>query len=102
MACLASRIQDGVTVSKDKLSLVENAESAVRNLGFEIARVRYHESGSDSTRQIIARVEVPNDQIARLISPDIRNEIATRLRSLGFHHVTLDLEGYKRGGRAVA
>jgi len=102
MACLSSRIQDGVPVSIERLALIEQAERAVAALGFESCRVRYHESGSGEHLQRIARIEVLPGQITSFVSNASVAQLIGGLRALGFSHVTVDLEGYKRGGRASA
>jgi uncharacterized protein len=101
MACLASRIQDGITVSDEKLALIERAEAFLSSLGMQSVRVRYHESGSDTFMQKIARIEVPPADLSLFGSELLRSDIAHQLKALGFTHVTVDLEGYKKGGRAL-
>lgn len=102
MACLSSRVQTGVSVSSEKIALIESAECALQALGFTSVRVRYHESGRDGARESIARIEVPEGEIPLLINSETRLRATSQLRALGFSHVTIDLEGYKRGGRATA
>lgn len=102
MACLSSRIQEGVPVSIERLALIERAERTVASLGFASCRVRFHESGSGKHLERIARIEVPPEQIAALVSSASVSVVVEALRRDGFHHVTVDLEGYKRGGRAVS
>src|SRR4051794_33666278 len=43
MACLSSRIPYGETVSPSNLSMIEQAEYVLRDLGFYDVRVRHHE-----------------------------------------------------------
>lgn len=101
MACLSSRIQEGVPVSLERLSMVERAEQVLREAGFESCRVRYHESGEGERTQRIARIELPPDQIGLFVQEATARGICQEIRGLGFQHVTIDLEGYKRGGRAA-
>ncbi|MFA6472079.1 MAG: ATP-dependent sacrificial sulfur transferase LarE [Candidatus Latescibacterota bacterium] len=89
MACLSSRIPYGVAITDDKLEKVEKAERMLKSLGFSQVRVRHHDE--------IARVEVVESDIPRLSEPDIRNEIVTRLKEIGYKYITLDLEGYRTG-----
>jgi uncharacterized protein len=104
MACLSSRIQDGVKVSAEKLKVIERGEELLRGLGIEgNIRLRYHESGVDEGRiERIARIEVDPSELDRLFSGVERQrglqEIVSQLKELGFSRVTVDLEGYKRGG----
>lgn len=100
MACLSSRIQTGVSVSSEKIELVESAEQILQSLGFTSVRVRYHESGREGASESIARIEVPQEALPILVEAETRFRISSALRALGFSHITLDLEGYKRGGRA--
>jgi uncharacterized protein len=87
-ACLSSRIPHGQVVTLGKLRRIEAAEEALAERGFRIVRVR-HADGS-------ARVEVGPDEVPRLAA--IWDEIAPRLRSLGFDDVAYDPRGYRRGG----
>ena len=74
-ACLASRIPYGEPITVDKLEAVAEAERALHALGFRQCRVRHHGS--------IARVEVEPAEIERAAGA-AREEIARRLRALGF------------------
>jgi len=86
-ACTASRIPYGEEITVGKLRRVEAAEEYLSSLGFTQLRVRSHGT--------IARIEVPDTEIERLVS--LRTGITDRLRSLGFSYVTLDLRGYRSG-----
>ena len=59
-------------------------------MGIRELRVR-HEAND------LARIEVPIDQIALLLDPEMRQRITDRLKSLGFRSVTVDLEGFRSG-----
>jgi pyridinium-3,5-biscarboxylic acid mononucleotide sulfurtransferase len=85
--CLASRIPYGERVTEEKLLLIEHAEAFVRSLGFRDVRVRHLEG--------VARVEVPQPDVARLFA--IEPFVVDRLRSLGFDEVALDPRGLRRG-----
>lgn len=87
MACLASRIPYGETLTAQKLSQVEQSEEFLRDKGFNQLRVRIHGK--------IARIEVLPEDFPKLIK--IREEISARLKELGFDYVTLDLQGYRTG-----
>lgn len=96
-ACLASRIPYGEEITEDKLSMVYEAESFLRNLGLKQVRVRHH--------GVIARIEVTADERAKLFNcqfgkpcETISDMINAHLKTLGFKFVTLDLGGYKMGG----
>lgn len=90
LACLASRVPYGTPLSAEALARVAAAESwLAANLGLVQLRVRDHFP--------VARLEVPAADIARLAQPGVREEIAARLRGLGYRYVTLDLEGLRSG-----
>ena len=88
-ACLSSRIPYYSEVTEAKLRVIEQAEDAVRALGFRVLRVRHHGE--------IARIEVARDEMARLLDPEITGAIDRELRRLGFRFVTVDLKGYRLG-----
>lgn len=92
-ACLASRIPYGTAVTAERLSQVEQAESVLRELGFRGFRVRHHEQ--------IARIEVPVDQLPRLIDEAVRRRIVDRLNTIGYSYVTVDLAGFRSGSANV-
>ncbi len=87
MACLASRIPYGQGVSAEKLARVEQAEYAVKDLGFVQCRVRDHDT--------IARIEVPPGDVAR--AAELRETLVEKLKALGYAYVTLDLQGFRSG-----
>ncbi len=88
-ACLSSRIPYGSEVTEDKLHQIEAAEEIVRGLGFRIFRVRHHDT--------IARLEIAKDEMVRALEPAIAERLTRDLRALGYHHVTIDLQGYRLG-----
>ena len=88
-ACLSSRFPYRTEITLENLQRVDQAEAALRSKGFTQVRVRYHGS--------IARIELTPEELPRAIEPPLRQEIAQAIKALGFHYVTLDLEGYRRG-----
>lgn len=87
-ACLASRFVYGEEINEKKLSMVENAEQFLLDMGFKQFRVRIHGEN-------LARIEVlPADLQALLFK---REEVTKHLRELGFAYVTMDLQGYRTG-----
>lgn len=88
--CLASRMAYGVQVTPERLAMVELAESELLALGFTNFRVRLH---ADE----LGRIEVPLEQIGRLLDPQLRLRLVTRMREMGFRFVSLDLEGFASG-----
>lgn len=89
MPCLSSRFPYGHAITPKKLTQVDEAERFLRSLGFIELRVRHH---GDT-----ARIEVPENLIARITDPSIRGEIVTKFESLGFTFITLDLKGFRSG-----
>ncbi len=89
MACLSSRVAYGTEVTAETLSRIDRAESLLRSLGLEQFRVRHHDS--------IARIEVPLDQLVRLVDPELRKRVVDGLKGVGYTFVTLDLEGFRSG-----
>ena len=90
MACLASRIPYGQRITLERLKRIEAAEEAVRALtGARQVRVRDH---SD-----IARIEVGRGDRRLFFSEEVMDEVARRLKQLGWRYVALDLEGYRSG-----
>jgi len=88
-ACLSSRIPYHSEVTDEKLRTVERAETALRELGFRVCRVRHHET--------LARLEIGRDEMARALDPAVRDAISRSLRALGYRYVTIDLDGYRTG-----
>jgi uncharacterized protein len=88
-ACLSSRIAYGEVITVEKLRRVEVAEEAIRALGFPVVRVRYREG--------TARIEVPTEDLSRLVAPAVAEAVVEALRDVGFVHVTVDLRGYRSG-----
>jgi len=89
-ACLSSRISRGIFITPENLSRVEKAESLLAQEGFTQIRVRDHQG--------MARIELEEKEIRLFLSSDRRGGIVQQLTSLGFHTVTLDMEGYRQGG----
>jgi uncharacterized protein len=88
-ACLASRIEYGLPLTPERLKQVEAAEKFVHPLCKGQLRVRHHGS--------LARIEVEPEWIPKLAEPETARLIAGKLKALGFHHVALDLSGYRMG-----
>jgi uncharacterized protein len=88
-ACLSSRFQYGDRITSEKLQQVDAAEAFLRSLGFRQFRVRHHDR--------LARLELPHDEMARLWQDGRHEAIVRRLRELGYHFVTLDLQGFRSG-----
>jgi len=113
MACLSSRVPYGEAVTPAKLKMIELAEDLLRDLHFYDVRVRHHElkiesglgrgvgSATDTaTAPLIAhlaRIEVGPGELRKFLQDGVAQEVAEKLKQLGYAHVTLDLQGYRRG-----
>jgi uncharacterized protein len=97
MACLSSRVPYGEPVTPEKLSMIEQAEYVLRDLGFYDLRVRHHELRGQGTRVDLARIEVGVDEMPKFLNGDTFSRVAEALKKIGYAHVTLDLQGYRRG-----
>ena len=87
LACLASRVSYGVHISKQLLARIHRGELYLRSLGLKQVRLRHYNG--------LCRIEVFKDDIALVI--DRRDTIIKKLRQLGYHYITVDLEGYRTG-----
>lgn len=89
-ACLSSRFPYGFEISDRALRKIEDAESFLREQGFQQIRVRNHDEKT-------VRIELGPDEIHRITENKIRNELVSYLKKLGFTYITLDLQGYRTG-----
>src|ERR1700722_2692835 len=97
MACLSSRVPYGEPVTPEKLRMIEEAEYVLRDLGFYDVRVRHHDGAGGNRAAALARIEVGADEIPKLLADETFARVAEALRKIGYAHVTLDLQGYRRG-----
>jgi uncharacterized protein len=70
--------------------MIDQAERLLRDRGLRTVRVRYHKGD-------LARLEVPADELGRLVEQATRQALVDGLKELGFRFVTLDLEGFRSG-----
>lgn len=89
LACLSSRFPYGTAITPEKLTQVNRCERVLRELGFRVYRVRYHDE--------LARIEVAPDEFDKLLRPGIRETILRHFRETGFTYVSIDLQGYRTG-----
>lgn len=92
--CLSSRFPYGTGITREGLARVAGGERVLHSLGFAECRVRYHDS--------VARIEVPMDQLGRLMTAEIRERVVQEFRALGFLYVTVDLCGFRSGSLNAA
>lgn len=90
MACLSSRFPYGEHLTESKLLQVEQAEDFLRReLGFRDVRVRHHDS--------IARIELGQQEMDRLLEGEVRSQVVSRLKQIGYTYIALDLGGFRSG-----
>lgn len=87
--CLASRIPHHQPVTPEKLAQIEDAERALRVLGFRDCRVRHHGD--------VARVELLSDDLPRAVAEPLRGQVQQAVTAAGFRFVALDLAGIQSG-----
>jgi uncharacterized protein len=88
-ACLSSRIPYGTPVTEETVKTVERGEEALRGLGFRQFRVRFHGE--------LVRIEVAKDELQKALTVAMAEAFVEIFKPLGFHYVTIDLEGYRQG-----
>ena len=88
-ACLSSRVPYGTPVTPETVKTVETGEERLKSLGFRQFRVRFHGE--------IVRIEIAPEELPRALEPRMAREFTAIFKPLGFHYVTLDLEGYRQG-----
>ena len=88
-ACLSSRFPYGMRITRELLRQVDAAEQFLYDLGIRQFRVRHHGD--------LARIELEAEEISRVLSKTVRHDINAHFKTLGYTHVTLDLQGYRSG-----
>ncbi len=89
--CLATRIPFGERITAEKLQMINEAETFLKTFGILDLRVRMHGS--------IARIEAPKEKLELLLKNS--EKITQKLKKLGFSHISIDLEGYKKGSMNI-
>lgn len=88
-ACLSSRVPYGTPVTRETVKTIETGEEQIKALGFRQFRVRFHGE--------IVRIEIAREELPRALSVEYFERFAEIFKPLGFHYVTLDVEGYRQG-----
>ena len=88
-ACLATRFVYGEEITPEKIGMVDRAEQLLLDLGFRQMRVRVHGD--------LARIEVHEQELARLMSDEVRTKVYGSLQEYGFRYISADLKGYRTG-----
>ena len=89
LPCLSSRFPYGTAITAEKLSIVDKGESILRDFGFRIFRVRFHEE--------LVRLEFSPEELPKALNVTMAAILVARFKVLGFKYVTIDLEGYRSG-----
>jgi uncharacterized protein len=89
LACLSSRVPYGTPLTVGVLGQIEKAEAFLYAKGLSNFRVRHH--------QKVARIEAGLNDLERLITEPLRQEIVTAFKQLGYTYVTVDLQGFRSG-----
>ena len=87
--CLATRFPYGQRMTVESLQRVSRAEGYLREIGLGQFRVRVHGD--------LCRIETEPADLGRLMDEKTRLELVRTFKELGFHYVTIDLEGYRSG-----
>ena len=88
-ASSSSRFVYGEEITESKLSMVDQAEQLLLDMGFHQLRVRIHGQ--------MARIEVMPSEFLKLMEAANREKIVSEFKKIGFSYVTLDLQGYRMG-----
>ncbi len=89
MPCLATRVPYDVDITPEALRMVGEGEAFLRQHGFVQVRVRHHDS--------VARIEVLRNDMKRMFEEQLDEQIVSRFKEIGYHYVTLDLQGFRSG-----
>jgi len=87
--CLASRIPFGTSVTPSALARVDQAEGAVRALGYRELRVRHYGE--------LARVELAAPDLERAADGERRAALKAAVRAAGYDEVTIDPRPFRSG-----
>jgi TIGR00268 family protein len=89
--CLSSRIAYGVEVTRERVRRVDQAEAFLKEL-LQLRELRVRLEQNE-----LARIELPIAAISQLANENLRLQVVSQFRELGFNFVTLDLEGFRSG-----
>ncbi len=89
--CLSSRIAYGVEVTAERVQRIDQAERFLKQL-LNLRELRVRCEAND-----LARIEIPLEELSKLLSPSLRERVRAELHSLGFRYVTVDLDGFRSG-----
>ena len=82
-------VLDYVRGFKGRGQTVEAGEEEIKALGFRQFRVRFHGE--------LVRIEIAREEMQKALTMEMAGQLTAIFKPLGFHYVTLDLEGYRQG-----
>lgn len=91
MPCLATRFPYGAELSYEKMHTVAKGEAYLHKLGFYNVRLRVYDD--------LLRIEVDSKELEQLLEK--KREVVEKMKSLGYHYITLDLEGFRSGSMDI-
>ena len=89
LPCLSSRFPYGTSITPEKLAIVDRGEEVLSRLGFQVFRVRYHET--------LVRLEFSPMELPKALNLTMAKVLTKEFKALGFKFITVDLEGYRSG-----
>lgn len=92
-SCLATRLPTYTPLDPKILQKIDQLESWLRQRGFGPVRMRVHGD--------LLRLELPPEQWADVMEPEIKEALHTMAADLGWRYLTLDLLGYQSGSMNV-
>ena len=92
-ACLATRIPTDHTITKEALVRIDKAEQVFHEMGYPAVRVRHHGD--------LARVELSKDSMQAFLQNEDMEQVAERVKAVGYRYVALDMQGYKTGNMNI-
>lgn len=87
--CMATRMAYGQAITLPLLKRLSQGEEVLHQLGFRECRLRFHHT--------LVRIEIPENELTLLMDHEKRRDLLTRLSTLGFTYITLDLKGFRSG-----
>jgi pyridinium-3,5-biscarboxylic acid mononucleotide sulfurtransferase len=87
--CLSSRFPYGTEINVERLKKIAHCEMFLKELNFREFRVRFHGD--------LARIEVAQNEIHRLVEKPTRDAIVATFKRAGFSYVSVDLQGFRSG-----
>ena len=100
-ACLATRVPYNERLKPERLKRIEKAEALLLPLFTRGVRVRDYIVSGKKVSLALARVEFPEADMKRALSPEIRKQIIEKLHKAGYTYVTLDLEALRSGSMDI-